>query len=121
MQLARSCPSLSLANLLDHDVSLALKTFLADTDRRRKVGWTVVCLKSGSDSLIESFVEGRKVVLIVDNCPAHQHVEGLKAIHLMFLLPNTTSKTQPIDQGVIRSIKAHYRALSSALHPHSRQ
>lgn len=33
--------------------------------------------------------EGRKVALIVDNCPAHQHVEGLKAIPLVFLPPNT--------------------------------
>lgn len=59
--------------------------------------------------------EGRKVALIVDNCPAHPHVEGLKAIQLVFLPPNTTSKTQPMDQGVIRSLKAHYRALTVQL------
>ena len=46
--------------------------------------------------------EGRRVALIVDNCPAHPHVEGLKAIHLVFFPPNATSKTQPMDQGVIR-------------------
>ena len=53
--------------------------------------------------------EGRKIALIVDNCPAHPHVEGLNAINLVFLPPNTTSKTQPMDQGLIRSLKAHYR------------
>ena len=53
--------------------------------------------------------ENRKIVLIVDNCPAHPIVDGLKAIELMFLPPNTTSKTQPMDQGVIRSLKAKYR------------
>ena len=53
--------------------------------------------------------EGRKVVLIVDNCPAHPRVKDLKAINLVFLPPSTTSKTQPMDQGVIRALKAHYR------------
>ena len=53
--------------------------------------------------------EKRKIALIVDNCPAHPEVEGLKAIDLIFLLPNTTSNTQPVDQGIIRSLKAQYR------------
>ena len=52
--------------------------------------------------------ENRKVVLIVDNCLAHPIVEGLKAVELVLLPPNTTSKIQPIDQGVIRSLKAKY-------------
>ena len=52
--------------------------------------------------------ENRKIVLIVDNCPAHPIVEELKAIELVFLPPNTTSKTQLMDQGVIRSLKAKY-------------
>ena len=53
--------------------------------------------------------ESRKVALIVDNCPAHPKIEGLKAVELVFLSPNTTSKTQPMNQGVIRSLKAKYR------------
>ena len=53
--------------------------------------------------------EGRKVALIVDNCPAHPDIPNVKAINLVFLPPNTTCKTQPMDQGVIRSIKAFYR------------
>jgi len=59
--------------------------------------------------------EGRKIAHIVDNCPAHPHIEGLDTIQLVFLPPNTTSKTQPIDQGVIRSRKAHYRTLTVQL------
>ena len=54
--------------------------------------------------------EGRKIALIIDNCPAHPRIDNLQAVELIFVLPNTTSKTQPIDQGVIRSLKAHYRA-----------
>ena len=49
--------------------------------------------------------EGRKTVPIVDNCPAHPRVKDLKAINLVFLPPSTTSKMQPMDQGVIRALK----------------
>lgn len=59
--------------------------------------------------------EGRKIALIVDNCPAHPHIEGLDTIQLVLLPPNTTSKTQPMDQGVIRSLKVHYRTLTVQL------
>ena len=51
----------------------------------------------------------RRVALIVDNCPAHPKIKGLKAVKLVFLPPNTTSRTQPMDQGVIRALKHHYR------------
>ena len=52
--------------------------------------------------------------MIVDNWPAHPHVKGLKSVKLVFLPPNTTngpSVTQPMDQGVIRNLKLHYRKL----------
>ena len=54
--------------------------------------------------------QNRKVMLIIDNCPAHPAIGGLKAIQLCFLPPNTTAVTQPMDQGVIRSLKAKYRS-----------
>ena len=41
--------------------------------------------------------------------PSHPHTDNLKAIKSHFLPPNTTCKTQPMDQGVIRSLKAKYR------------
>ena len=49
--------------------------------------------------------------MIVDNCPTHPHVKGLKSVKLVFLPPNTTIVTQPMDQGVIRNLKLHYRKL----------
>ena len=52
---------------------------------------------------------GKRIVLIVDNCLVHPVVDGLKATELVFLPPNTTSKTQPVDQDVNRSLKAKYR------------
>ena len=54
-------------------------------------------------------VEGMKVALIVDNWPTHPNVDNVKATELVFLPPNTTSKTQPIDQGVITALKAFCR------------
>ena len=53
---------------------------------------------------------GRQIALIIDNCPVHPRIDNLQAVELTFLPPNTTSKTQPMDQGVIRSLKALYRA-----------
>ena len=49
-------------------------------------------------------MQEKKVVMIVDNCAARPEVSGLKAINLQFLPPNTTSCTQPMDQGVIRYV-----------------
>lgn len=51
----------------------------------------------------------RKIALLVDNCTAHPKIKELKSIKLIFLPPNCTSVLQPMDQGVIKSLKAHYR------------
>ena len=53
--------------------------------------------------------ENRKVALIIDNCTAHPNIGGLKANGLFLLPLNTTSALQPMDHGVIRSLKARYR------------
>ncbi|XP_064423274.1 tigger transposable element-derived protein 4-like [Latimeria chalumnae] len=45
----------------------------------------------------------RKVLLFVDNCPAHPHIDNLQVTTVVFLPPNTTSKLQPMDQGIIKS------------------
>ncbi|XP_045202490.2 tigger transposable element-derived protein 4-like [Mercenaria mercenaria] len=52
---------------------------------------------------------GRKIALVIDNCPAHPEISSLKAIKLVFLPPRTTSVTQPMVQGVIKNLKVHYR------------
>ena len=53
--------------------------------------------------------EGRNFAFEINNCPAHDDIDILKGIKLYFLPPNTTSKTQLMDQDVIRSLKAKYR------------
>ena len=54
--------------------------------------------------------EGCNIDLILDNCPAHPHIE-LQHIKSIFLPPNTTAKTQPMDSGIIRNMKHNYRTL----------
>lgn len=51
----------------------------------------------------------RKILLFVDNCPAHPKNVNLKNVELAFLPPNTTSKLQPMDQGIIKVLKHFYR------------
>lgn len=53
--------------------------------------------------------QGRKVCLIVDNCTAHHTDAQLSNIEVVFLAPNTTSKLQPLDQGIIRTFKSNYK------------
>lgn len=55
--------------------------------------------------------KNRKILVLVDNCPAHCKIENLTNINLMFLPPNVTSVLQPMDQGIIRSFKCHFRKL----------
>ena len=52
------------------------------------------------------------VLLILDNCPSHK-IDGLvlSNVDVHFLPPNTTSKIQPMDAGIIMSFKRHYRHL----------
>ncbi|XP_049267704.1 tigger transposable element-derived protein 4-like [Rhipicephalus sanguineus] len=55
-------------------------------------------------------LQKRKVLLFVDNCTAHAPISSLKAIELEYLPPNTTSVLQPMDQGIIKNLKVHYRS-----------
>ena len=57
--------------------------------------------------------KGSKCVLFVDNCTAHrdeaQLVSDCGNIFVCFFPPNVTSLIQPLDQGVLRSMKCLYR------------
>ena len=51
----------------------------------------------------------RHILLFLDNAPVHPPDVQLDNIKLKFFPPNTTSRIQPMDQGIIRAFKAHYR------------
>jgi hypothetical protein len=55
------------------------------------------------------------IILILDNLDAHKALTDWggvpKNIHIMFLPPNLTSKYQPMDQGVIATVKLGYKML----------
>ncbi len=52
--------------------------------------------------------ENRSILLFIDNCSAHPDVT-LSNIKLVFLPPNTTSKLQPCDAGIIQNVKLLFR------------
>ena len=49
----------------------------------------------------------RKVLLFIDNAPSHTESE-LSNIRLVFLPANTTTITQPLDQGIIKNFKVFF-------------
>lgn len=50
------------------------------------------------------------VLLLLDNCTSHKLDNlTLENVEVYFLPPNTTSKLQPMDAGIIMSFKKHYR------------
>lgn len=53
---------------------------------------------------------GERVLLLLNNCSSH-NPDGLdlQYVDVQFLLPNTTSKIQPMDAGIIMAFKRHYR------------
>ena len=53
--------------------------------------------------------QGRKILLLVDNCTAHPEMPNLDAVKVIFLPKNTTLVLQPMDMGIIQSLKAYYR------------
>jgi hypothetical protein len=55
-------------------------------------------------------VQNRQMILFVDNCAAHpKDTFFLRNIKVVRYLANCTSKLQPVDLGIIHSLKAYYR------------
>jgi hypothetical protein len=57
----------------------------------------------------------RQIVMLCDNCAAHNSDVKLTNIKLVFMPPNTTSLIQPMDQGIIANFKQHYRCLGKTI------
>jgi hypothetical protein len=54
--------------------------------------------------------KSKKIVLGLDNCAAHPHLDSMN-IQLEFLSPNTTSVVQPTDMRIINNLKNLYRTM----------
>lgn len=81
-------------------------TYCANT----KVWMTAVLFRQWLQALDKDMKkQKRKIILFIDNCTAHNDVPTLKNVKLEFLPPNTTSKLQPLDQGIIKVFKGYYR------------
>ena len=66
------------------------------------LNWMITCYKM--------ILQKRRILLFLDNCPSHPDVQ-LSNVKCVFLPRNTTSKLQPLDQGIIASLKARYKRL----------
>ncbi|KAF5383069.1 hypothetical protein D9615_004968 [Tricholomella constricta] len=55
-------------------------------------------------------LSGRKVLLLQDNFSAHNPPDDLTNIRVENFSPNLTAHVQPLDAGIIRCFKAHYRS-----------
>ena len=51
--------------------------------------------------------DNHSILLFIDNCTAYPYVQ-FSNVHLVFLPPNTISKLQPCDAGIMQATKMHY-------------
>ena len=58
---------------------------------------------------IKMRAQNRKICLLIDNFSGHGIDYEPRNIQLEYFEPNLTSFVQPLDAGVIRCFKAHYR------------
>ena len=87
-----------------------VKHLLCEYNSQKKRWMNSEIFEEGVRKLDRKFrADDLKIALIIDNCPAHPSISNLTNYQIVFLPPNTTSILQPMDQGVIRSLKAHYR------------
>ncbi len=62
------------------------------------------------DNIVGQKHRGQRVLLLIDNYSSYK-LENLilSYVDVYFLPPNTTSKLQPMDVGIIMTFKKHYR------------
>ena len=100
-----------LENFRTRDALKTWRNYPCNTTQIVRRGWRQTFMRHGSVSWIVIERERRKILMLVDNCPAHPNIANLKAVTLKFLPSNTTSCLQPMDQGIIQNLKIVYRRL----------
>ena len=86
------------------------KDLLPVTYRSNRKAWmTSELFKDWLEHLNSKMLaQGRNILMFVDNCSAHPDMQ-LSNMKLVFLPPNTTSRLQPCDAGIIATLKGLYR------------
>ena len=98
--------STSLERLWNRDVFVISKSiFMPITLPTKKHEWLWYFLMTGWN---RSMRNQKRKVLLMDNAPSHS-VPNLSNVEIHFLPPTTTSHLQPLDAGIIRCFKGHYR------------
>ncbi|CAF1086653.1 unnamed protein product [Brachionus calyciflorus] len=76
-----------------------------------KAWMTSIIFKKWTEKLNEKMRKAnRKILLLVDNGTSHVQ-QDFSHVKICFLPPNLTSVFQPMDAGIIRSFKSHYKKL----------
>ncbi|CAH0721898.1 unnamed protein product, partial [Brenthis ino] len=77
------------------------KSLPLDYDANKKAWMTADIFKGWLIKVDKKMIkEKRKILLFINNCTAHHLIPPLKAVKVKFFPPNTTSKLQPLDQGM---------------------
>jgi len=77
--------------------------------RANTKAWMTATLFNEWLGWFSTWMNGRSVLLLMDNCPAHTAgALDIANVDVKFLPPNTTSKLQPLNGGIIWALKAHY-------------
>lgn len=88
-----------------------IRSFPVEYRANKKAWMTALLFSEWLLSLNQAMKEEkRKILLFIDNCAAHNEIPELSNVKVEFLPPNTTSKLQPLDQGIIKNFKVYYRA-----------
>jgi len=70
-----------------------------------RCGWLIDLLRNCLIKFDQKIrLNQRNVLLFINNCTAHCKL-NLKLVKIKFFPPNTISKLQPIDQGIIQNFK----------------
>lgn len=87
-----------------------IKTFPCEYSNSKKAWMTGERFEKWLKDLDKKFIKKkRKIVLLIDNCPAHPKEVKLENVKVIFFPPNCTSRLQPMDMGIIRTLKHYYR------------
>lgn len=103
-------PLLAIDKFQNPHVFKNVKTLLVVYNFNNKA-WMLSSIFGKWLSKIKQKIVSENHFMIADNGATHPKLTSLSNINLVFLPPNTTSKTQPIDQGVIQPLKMNYRRL----------